>query len=63
VRNGLGTTDYDILEATVPDTSYYRFQFDPRPVRQRFAKLFKKDPVVPERGFNRTENVDLATLR
>jgi len=63
VRNGLGTTDYEILEATVPDSTYYRFQFDPRPVRQRFAKLFEKDPVVPERGFKRTENVDLATLR
>jgi hypothetical protein len=63
VRNGLGSADYELLEALVPDTSYYRFQFDPRPARQRFAKLFVKDPVVPAQGFKRTENVDLATLR
>ena len=63
VRNGLGSEDYELVECQVPDPSYYRFQFDPRPVRQKFGKLFKEEPAFPPQGFKRAEKVDLSTLR
>lgn len=63
VRNGLGSADYKLVDCHVPDPSYFRYQYDPRPVGQKFGSLFKKDPIFPAQGFKRAEKVDLSTLR
>jgi uncharacterized Fe-S center protein len=64
VANGLGTTDYEIVEVSPPaDQTYWQFP-DRRPMRERLGRIYAREDPFPRRrhqgqGFAREEEVDL----
>ncbi len=68
VVNGLGTRDYVLHEVEATPAERFRFSYDRRPTRQRFASMFEKFQPFPSdrhdgHGFNRLPEVDLDALK
>ncbi|MCH8230689.1 MAG: DUF362 domain-containing protein [Chloroflexi bacterium] len=68
VVNGLGTRDYVLHEVEPVGGERFRFEYDRRPTRQRFARLFEKFQPFPfdrhdGRGYDRLPEVDIDALK
>lgn len=57
-KNGLGSTDYELIEADPQPGENFRFQWDKRPVSVRMKRLFKEHIVYPPKGFDQVEDID-----
>jgi len=60
---GMGNRDYELITAKPGPRSEAVFHWDRRPIAVRMGAMMKKDPIYPEGGFKRAENVDLEELR
>ena len=65
---GLGSRDYDLVDVAPADGDKYKFPYDRRPSRQRFAERFEKFQPFPYdrhdgQGFARHEEVDLEAMK
>ena len=65
---GLGNRNYELIECAPGNPERFRFSYDKRPSRQRFAERFKKFQVFPHdkydgKGYNRKDVVDLDKVR
>ncbi|HAE32610.1 MAG: hypothetical protein CL749_01180 [Chloroflexi bacterium] len=67
-ENGLGSRDYELIECEPGDVERFRFPYDTRPSRQRFAEKFEKFQPFPYdrhdgKGFDRLDEIDLDKVR
>ncbi|MCL5025621.1 MAG: DUF362 domain-containing protein [Chloroflexi bacterium] len=60
---GLGNRDFELVTCQPGPRSHAVFHWDRRPVAVRMREMMKKDPVYPEGGFKRENDVDLEALR
>jgi hypothetical protein len=68
VVNGLGTRDYELHHVEPAGPDKFRFPYDERPTRQRFARMFEKFQPFPfdrpdGRGYDRLEEVDIEAVK
>lgn len=65
---GLGSKEYELLTVETPPEKFFGFSADTRPLRQRFASLYRKETPFPAdrhggQGFKREESVDYDKLK